>query len=354
MQSELLKKALERGKVEKKEEELGYLRFIDDFSGVPRGTVIVGTRVIWGFPHIPRIFTLEEGVKRNIKDKEVYLEEKIDGYNLRIARIKGKVYAFSRGGFLDSFSTEKARGMRLDGFFNAKPRHILCGEMIGNTPYTKPSGKYDVKLLVFDIMREDGDFLQCASRHELLKKFGIEGVPFLGKFRADDGNSLKRVALSLNKSNKEGMVIKAADRKTVVKYVTPNADIEDIANGAAIYLDMPPGFFYQRVLRSGIFMKDFALEQEKFAKKLGEAFYSGLMKALKETEKGEEASEEFEILIKDPAVWQHIRNHMSHGVHLEEVFRREEEGGTRIRFLKKYKKTSRLLKAYLHGKGITD
>ena len=354
MKSDLLKDAIKKKKAETREEELSYLRFLESFSGVPRGTVMVGTRVVWGFPHIPRIFTLERGVERNIKSRDVYIEEKIDGYNLRIARIKGKIFAFSRGGFLDSFSTEKARELRLEKFFEARPRHILCGEMIGNTPYTKPTKQFDVKFLVFDIMKEDGDFMGCPKRYELIKKFSLESVPFLGKFKSDDTDSLKRIALSLNKSRKEGMVIKGTDRKTIAKYVTPNADIEDIANGASIYLDMPPGFFYQRVLRSGIFVKEFALDKQKYAQRLGEAFYSGLTKVLKEASKGNEAYEEFEIVIRDTSIWQHIRDHMSRGVHLEEVYRREEGEKTRIRFRKKYRKTSRSLKAYLHGKGITD
>ena len=72
---------------------------------------IIGKRVIWGYPHIKRIFTLKNGMKRNLDPGQVYAEEKIDGFNVRIAFIGKNIYAFSRGGFLDSFVTEKAREM---------------------------------------------------------------------------------------------------------------------------------------------------------------------------------------------------------------------------------------------------
>ncbi len=354
MKSRVLKEAIEKGKVQKLSEEIEYLRFRKDFSGVSRGTVICNDRVIWGFPHITRIFTLEAGIKRNIETGEIYVEEKIDGYNLRIAKIQGKIYAFSRGGFLDAFSTEKARGLGLDRFFKAHPRHILCGEMIGNTPYTEPAHGYDVKLLVFDIMKEDGSLLPCAKRRDVLEKHSIGQVPLLGRFKSDDMNSVKRIALSLNKSRKEGMVIKSSDRKSIVKYVTPWADIDDIANASRAFFDFPPGFFYQRVFRSSMFIKDFGLDREEYSERLGKAFYLGLVESLKEASGGDDISRKHEILVNDPAVWDEIKGHMSKEVKIEEVSRTEEDGRLRIRFLKRYRKTSRNLRGFLKGKGVTD
>lgn len=348
----LVLEALKKGKAEKKKEEIEYLRFRADFRSVPRGTVLLRNKVIWGFPHIPRIFNLDKGIERNVKSDEIYIEEKIDGYNLRVAKVGGKRFAFSRGGFIDAFSTEKVRGMKFDRFFSDFPDHVLCGEMIGNTPYTKPTKKYDVEFLAFDIDRGDGSYLPCDEKYALLKKYKIESVPVFGKYKKNDSKRLRDLARSVNRNKKEGMVIKSIDRKQVMKYVTPNADIEDIAN--SILFDMPTGFFLQRVFRSGLFIHDFNLNRDEYAKKLGKAFYSSVWKDLKDVQEGRGAEQEFEILIKDPKVWDELHHHMSKEVKLEVIFNREEKKGRRIRFRKKYKKTTKRLKGAMIGKGETD
>ncbi len=156
MEEKLLREAMQKGRIEKVSGELEYLRFRDPFKGIGRGTIITADRIIPAYPHIKRIFTLENGLKRNIHSPFVYAEEKIDGYNARIVFIKGKIYAFSRGGFLDAFVTEKAREMGLEKFFKKYPAYTICGEMIGNTPHTEPTGKFDVRLFVFDIHDGNG------------------------------------------------------------------------------------------------------------------------------------------------------------------------------------------------------
>lgn len=345
---------LKREKAEKLSEELDYIRFRDTFRGIERGTVITGKRVIWGFPHIKRIFTLGNGLKKNMTGEFLYAEEKIDGFNVRIASIGGKIYGFSRGGFLDSFVTEKAREAKLEKFFRDNPEKVLCAEMTGNTPYTRPTNEFDVRIFVFDIDAGDGGYLACGEKYALLKKYGINGVPLLGRFKTNDYKKLRDLALALNKGRKEGMVLKSADRDSVMKYVTPFADIDDISKSSRLFFDMPIGFYYQRVLRSAFFIADYGLGREEHAKKLGKAFYEGLEEAIREAREGRDIKEEFEILIKDRNIWSDIRKHMSRDVKLEEISRKNENGKTRIRFTKTYKKTTKTLGAYAAGKGITD
>lgn len=350
----LVSDGIRRGKIEKPKGELDYCRFRERFRGIERGTVLCGSRVIFGFPHIKRIFTLERGISRNMPEGEIYAEEKIDGFNLRIAQIDGRVYAFSRGGFLDSFATEKARAMGFSGFFREFPGHVLCGEMIGNTPHTPPSDDFDVKLFIFDIDQGDGSYLPCAEKYAMQKKHGLIGAPVLGKFRSGEISGLKRLALNLNKSRREGMVLKSANRGAVVKYVTPWSDIDDIQKCSRILFDMPIGFYYQRILRSAFFMEDFGLGRDEYSKKLGRAFYEGLTKAIADAKAGREIGEEFEISIIGPGIWNDIRSHMSKEVRIEELWRKRDGAMTRIRFRKIFKKTTKTLAAYAGGKGITD
>ncbi|MFH1520340.1 MAG: RNA ligase [Candidatus Micrarchaeota archaeon] len=353
MEAKLLKEALEKGKIERVSAEIEYLRFSVRFKGIERGTVVTANRIIPAYPHIKRIFTLENGIRNNIKATTVYVEEKIDGYNVRILSINEKIYAFSRGGFLDVFVTEKAREMRLEKFFKEYPNYIICGEMIGNTPHTEPTKKFDVLLYIFDI-DSGNEFVSCEERHKLVKKYKMVGVPVLGKFRTDDYSNLRKIILSLNKSCKEGMVIKSEDRKEAVKYVTAHSDIEDIAQASNRFFDMPIGFYHQRVLRSAMFINDFGMDREEYAKKLGIAFYRGLESSINNIKQKKEIVEEFEILIKDEKVWKDILKHSSKDAKITEIFRREEKGNTRIRFSRTYKNTKKILSSYANGKAIED
>jgi putative ATP-dependent DNA ligase len=348
--------ALKSGKAEKLRGEIEYIRFRDGQAGIERGTVIAGKKAIRGYPHIKRIFTLENGLRRNMKDAELYAEEKIDGFNVRVASAGGRIFAFSRGGFLDAFVTEKARETAgIAAFLRDNPDAVLCCEMIGNTPYTAPAKDFDVMIFVFDIDMGDGTYLPCGERYAMLKKYGMRQAPLLGKFRSDDYAGLRRTILALNKGRKEGMVLKGAEGMSTVKYVTPWSDIDDISKASGMLFDMPAGFYHQRVLRSAFFISDFGLGRDEYAKKLGNAFYEGLEAALKQVQEGGEVGEEFEIAIRNPAIWEDIHRHMSHDVKLEELWKREEKDGrTRIRFRKVYRKTTKTLASYAHGKGITD
>lgn len=361
LDKKFLDEAKARGKLIFHSEEIDYARFREDFRSIVRGTVVIldgSDRTVNGFPHIARVFTLEKGIVRNIKSDSFYAEEKIDGFNLRVAKIGKKKFAFSRGGFVDPFSTEKVRSDKVvpDSFFRDYPDHVLCGEMIGNTPYTPPTSDFDVKFLVFDIADENGNYLNPQEKYAVLKKYDIESVPQLGKFTKSIGDMkrLKELAIALNKSHKEGMVLKADDRKSVVKFVTPNADIDDIARNSHLLFDMPTGFFIQRLLRSSIFVREFGLDQKKYAGELGNAFSERLISTLKDAEAGSGVSEEFEVLLPDSKIWDGIMKHMSKEVRVEIISRSETKSRIRIRFKKIYKKTGKKLHEALSGKGQED
>jgi putative ATP-dependent DNA ligase len=225
--------------------------------------------------------------------------------------------------------------------------------MIGNTPHTEPTNKFDVRMLVFDIW--DGEkYLGCEERYKIVKKYRLSGVPAFGRFRADDYSGLKEVILALNKGRKEGMVVKSPDRKEAIKYVTTWSDIDDISGASARFFDMPMGFYYQRILRSALFINDFEMDREGYGKILGMAFYNGLEESINKIRNGNVISEEFEILIKDEKVWKDVLKHSSKEVYVEEIYRKQEKGKTRIRFKRVYRKTTKTLTSYMNGKAIED
>ncbi|MFH2106130.1 MAG: RNA ligase [Candidatus Micrarchaeota archaeon] len=353
MEKKELDEAIKRGKIIHHKEDIEYYRFREGFREINRGRVITRERVVPGYPHIKRIFTLDKGIEKNITEKEIYIEEKIDGFNVRVAIVEGKVFAFSRGGFIDLFSTEKAREMKLEKFFKDHPKYVLCGEMVGNTPYTLPTKKFDVKFLVFDIGLENETYLPIAEKYKLLDKYDIESVPRLGKFSTKDIDKIKKIALDINNSNREGIVIKTASRKETVKYVVANSDIADVEEAVKSFFDMPPGFFMQRIFRASMFLNDFGLKRDEYEKRMGKAFFN-LIDSIKQSEKEGHSHEEYEILVKDPRIYENIKKHMSKEIRVETVFEKKEGNRKRIRFRKIYRKTSEKINGALRGRGQID
>ena len=345
--------ALKKGTLVHHKEDIEYYRFKTGFRSINRGRVLTKNKTIDGFPHIPRIFAIEKGIERNFTEDTLYLEEKVDGFNLRVGIVENEIFAFSRGGFVDLFSTEKVGEMKLEKFFRDYPNYVLCGEMIGNTPYTRPTKKFDVKFLVFDIDNGKGDYLPVDEKYKVLDKFGIESIPRLGKFNKKEINKIKQVILRIDKSRKEGVVIKSASRKEIVKYVVPTVGIEHIEEAMDAFFDMPPGFFMQRIFRSAVSIEEFDLDRKEYEKQLGRSFLE-LIDQIKQVKNDGYVYAEFEILIRDNRIFENIIKHMSKEIKIEKIFEKEEGQRKRIRFRKIYKETSKKILDAIRGKAQID
>jgi len=353
LKSSLKRKILEaigKGRVEKKD---GIYRFTESIGDeVPRGTVVIGKRVVYGYPKIRRIFSLENGVKRNLDEKELWIEEKIDGFNLRAVYEGGKLYCISRGGFLDYFATEKMAGFpEIIRFFSKYPKLVLHFEMIGNTPYTPPTKEFDVRYFVFDIGNGKNEFVDCVERMHLCEKHGLSAVPFLGHLKGLDVKKLKEIAVSLDKRGGEGMVMRQDNPRKLLKFVVPSSDIRDLDQNAAQIFDMPIGFMKQRVFRSAISISELGLDKSAYDKRLGEAMHSGLYPSIKN---GGEVAENFEILVKSMDTWKKILSHMSHEVEIKVENTVREKNGFRIGFKKVFRQGSKQLRRAIEGYSQAD
>ena len=71
-----------------------------------KGAIITREGILFDFPRIARIMHLENGIRKAFA-QPFYVEEKVDGYNIRVARIQGRVLAFSRGAYVCPFSTDR-------------------------------------------------------------------------------------------------------------------------------------------------------------------------------------------------------------------------------------------------------
>jgi putative ATP-dependent DNA ligase len=341
--------AIRKGKIEERD---GVFRFSERIGRIPRGTVAINRRVVYGYPKIKRIFSLIEGAKRNLGEGEIWVEEKIDGFNLRVVYEKGKIYCISRGGFLDFFATEKiSADEKVAGFFRKHPKHVLYMEMIGNTPYTAPTNKFDVKYYVFDIGNGKGRFVSPEERIKICREFGLGCIPLLGKFRKGDLGKLKRIAVSADKTGKEGIVLKQHLPRKVVKYVVPSSDIRDLEENSHMLFDMPAGFMKQRVFRSALSTLELGFNKKNYDKRLGEAMHRLLYAALKGSG---EVSESFEVLVQKKETWEKVLEHMSSEITIKVDSEKREEGGIRIKFRKIHKRGSRKLRRAIEGYAQAD
>jgi len=156
-----------------------YRRLPSYRKSVEKGTVLIGETVVRGFPKVPRSLVLDEGIPQQF-DEPIAVEEKLNGYNVRVARIEGEVFGFTRSGIICPFTTHKVRELLpVDRFFDRYPDKMLCGEMIGpENPYTVAEC-YDVDSIAFrafDIRdRESGEPLPVEERREKLTDRYVAG-----------------------------------------------------------------------------------------------------------------------------------------------------------------------------------
>ncbi len=337
--------------------EIGdYLRVKDDYREVPRGTVIIKKRIIKGYPRIKRFITLEKGIKRYFKKEPFIVETKIDGYNVRVFKIKNKIFALTRGGYVCPFTTEWAREHEpFQDFFEDFPTHVIHAEAIGENPYNCEAHHFDIKglkFMVFDISDGQNKFLHFKTKKEIVDAYSINAVPDHGLHTYKDIKKIKDLLLELNDTGKEGIIMKSLDSEKRFKHVVINADINDIKINSSMIFELPQGYFTQRILRSAVFLLENGLNPEEYYTKLGRAFYEGLIATLKQEDPF--VHENFVIRVKHLSTWKELKRHLSKEMRIEanKIYK---SGEYHVIFFKKiYRKSSKKIRAILRGKAIVD
>ncbi|WP_019590147.1 MULTISPECIES: RNA ligase [unclassified Thioalkalivibrio] len=283
MDQNTLNNAVEAGRASAQEYAgLHYHRLLEAVDGHPRGSVVLpGGRVLPGYPSIARIQSLEAGLHRQFV-APFRAEEKIDGFNVRILREGDAVYAFSRGGFVCPFATDRVPDFVDTTIFEAEPDLILCAEIAGpDTPYLEGSSaqvERDVELFVFDMMRRDRPgFLPHAEREALERAHRLPHAQRHGRFSPQDVDALRELVLKLDARSVEGLVLKEEDGDRRAKYVTGRSCINDIRVCGNQLLDLPPEYFTHRLMRLAIFLTEHARTGDpEIERELGRAFLEGV------------------------------------------------------------------------------
>jgi len=282
----VIREAILKNKARKEEfKDLEYIRFTDDYKDIPRGTAIFKDFIIWGYPHIGRIFQVSSGIREQF-EKPFWVEEKVDGYNVRIFRYKDEIYAMTRGGYVCSFTTDRLPDFIDLKFFEDYPDLVLCMEVAGpENPYVEESPGYikkDVMFFLFDVMKKgERRFLPYREKLNLIDKYGLPSVERFGLYSFDDDKKLKNLLKQLNEEKREGVVLKEdSDRDKRVKYITLWANLNDIKVTSLNMLGVPPDYYTNRLLRLALFMDEEGIPiSNELYQELGKAFLEGILQA---------------------------------------------------------------------------
>jgi len=265
---------------------IGYSRYTERSAENERGTVIIHEdgydRIIKDYPHIFRVYRLNNGIKHFFGSGYFYVEEKLDGYNVRIIKHKENIIAVTRGGFICPFSTEWIqywmKSYRLDDFFNLYPDRIICAEFVGDNPYNSkrdnllPPG---LSFFCFDIMCNDGKLLPVEEKYAIFSSLNLPQVNSFGRFRFANSDKLKEIILELNRRQREGIVLKDVHGNRSIKFVTAESDLLDIEKSLAYFYDIEPGFYSNRLMRISLFVQEFNLDEKEYIDRIGRAVVRG-------------------------------------------------------------------------------
>ena len=344
-------------------EDRAYRHLPEHRRGIERGTAFVDGTVVRGFPKVPRTLVLAEGIPRHFDRGPVAVEEKLNGYNVRVARIDGDVLAFSRSGIVCPFTTRVLeRLVDLDPLFDAHPEAMVCGEMIGpENPYTAHDypGVDSLAFRAFDWRdRETGDPLPVADRRERYERFDVPQVPHLGTYEVDAAaRAVPDVVDELDADGREGVVLKSRDGRTQLKYTTSAANRGDLAYAFSLPFDYGQPFMFRRLIREAFQSVEWDESDERARERahdLGEAILCSMRETVRTVDDGGTVGERHTVRASPEtidALFEHLRGQ---GLTLEVESDRREDGNRVVTFRKRTQSTNDKTKNYLEGQIVRE
>ncbi len=331
---------------------------LSDYGRVERGTVLYDGEVVRGFPKVPRTLVLSEGVPRQF-DGEVAVEEKMNGYNTRVARLDGDKLAFSRSGIVCPFTTKflgRVYGDELDALFDEIPDAVVCGEMIGrDNPYTahgyEEVGSLDLR--VFDVRdARSGESVPVDERRELVEEHGLPSVPFYGVHDADEAaGEIREVIEDLDERGREGVIMKTPDVSKQLKYTTSAANQGDLAYAFSLPFDYGQAFMFRRIIREAFQAHEFddGGETKERAAALGESILGSMVETVGRIDDGERVGERHTVRAAPEEVDAILEHFRGMGLHLVIEEDRVEGDERFVEFVKKTQATNDKTENYLEG-----
>ena len=360
-----LKGALERQSIQLiKNFQPSYLVFKKDVSGIERGTaVFLGEElsIVRGFPKIKRAFYLEPLLKKHFSSR-VAVEEKMNGYNVRVALVDGRLLALTRGGFVCPYTTAKLReDKNAKRFLKDHSSLVLCGEAVGEkNPYVvhhyEEAG--DFGFFIFDLReRESNQAMPVMERNTLLEEYGLSHVRLFGIFRKSDATGeIFRIVRSLAEEGREGVVIKDPEMKLPpIKYTSSQTNASDLAYAFRFPYEYGREFFFSRIIREGfqaVEWDESEAELEKRALRLGKSILLPMVESIKKVRQGEILTEDYELDFADKAELEEFLTYLRRqgvNVVVEEIQHRD--GGLRVVLKRLRSSSTDRIRSVLSGRG---
>lgn len=340
----------------------GYTHHVlpDARHGLERGTVIVEDvdAVVRGYPSVPRVLVLDTGIRSFFEHEgTVVIEEKLDGYNVRIVDI-GSLFAFTRSGYVCPYTTARAREL-LDpaDFFADHPEMMLCAEFVGpETPYT--THDYDEidshAFRVFDVRdRESGAPIPASDRRRICTEYEFTPPRCFGQCAPDEVPERAREAIAdLDAAGREGIVMKSADGAAMVKYTTESQHHDDLAHAFSLPFDHGREFVFSRIIRDAFQAVEFDEDDERLrerARDLGESILLPMVETVRDVDAGETVGERHTVRGEPrhvSALLSHLRD-QSISIDIEDD--RRENGDRVVEFVKVAESTNDRVQYYLEG-----
>jgi putative ATP-dependent DNA ligase len=345
-------------------EGLRYRRLDADLHGVMRGTALIEGRVLPAFPHIGRILALGAGMRKHLRGR-FRIEEKIDGYNVRIARIAGRILPFTRGGFVCPFTDDRLPELvDLEPMFEAHPDLILCAEISGRgNPYSaSPSQRVsdDVEVHAFDMMRFDrSEFVDLEDCDAVLERFRIPRAPIVGWFEASQADEVKQRVLELDRMGAEGIVFKPLRDGLRIKYVTPTTNLCDITREVHLLAELQASTFVLRILRLVIAIEELGLEDRlpELEMELGSALLAGFLETVGRVRVGQGVSEQRKLRMTSSDSVDRMERHLhrvARGIRIRELARHTDGDHTTVEIVKTFISSTDRIRDLLDGAYVID
>ncbi len=339
-----------------------YYRVVKKVGQLKKGAVVTDSGIIYDFPRIARILHLENGIKRAFNNP-FYVEEKVDGYNVRITKIQDQVFAFTRGSYICPYSTDRLVDFfDYESFFNENPDLIVCGEIAGpENPYNGESPPYvseDVGFFAFDIRIKNCDQqLPMEKRYKLFDEYEIPTVTRFGRYTSSDIEDLKKHIQDLNEKGCEGLVFKPTDpSEKTVKYVTAGSCLRDMKVTSPLMIEYQAEFFTSRMLRSLFYLLENDLHlNEGFLKETGEALLLPLFENVKKVAGGEMITERFKVRFNNKQNIKKLFEHF-HKCKVDANLVREEKVGKywHVEFVRRCFPSYEVMQKYWEGNSHFD
>lgn len=314
--------AIERKTLQYVHAEPELFRFDKPIMNIEAGTSVFPDPfdIVRGFPKISRILMLHPGLANHFSSiRSVLVEEKMNGYNVRVALIGDKMVGITRGGYVCPYTNEKIRDMINRDFFMKYPGLVVCGEMVGpDNPYV-PKSFYDVGSLdffAFDIKdKVTGTSFPVKKRRELLASYGIKSVRLFGEFDVSNAHiEVEKIIRDFGNNLNEGVVIKDPDtRLTPIKYTSSLSNCADLKFAFEFYNDYGRDFFFPRVCREAFQSVEWSEDEEQRkerCQRLGESILLPMIRTIESRKKGERIGEKVQIRIKDLKTADEFENHL--------------------------------------------